>query len=142
MKQLQEYINERLLISKNKHSITPEDFFNALEKYTGEYKLGRINYTFNLKKYCEINNIEPSFVCIGENEEYVFGADVLMVDHIDGRHIVVLGDNQAGDSENRIFDDFDVFVEEVLNRNGDHTDDPITGEEHLRNIYNILIGKQ
>jgi hypothetical protein len=139
MKTLQQHINERLVLSKNRYHINPKDFFDALEKYTGEYKLGRINYTFSLKKYCEINDIDPSFVCIAENEEYVFSADVIMVDHIDGRHIVVLGANQVGDSENRVFEEFDDFVEQVLNRFGEHHDDPITGEEHLKNIYNILI---
>lgn len=62
-----------------------------------------------------------------------------MVYNVDGRRIIVLGDNQVGESVNRVFDDFDVFVEEVLNRFGEHHDDPITGVEHLKNIYNILV---
>lgn len=132
-------INERLVLSKNKRHINPKDFFDVLEKYTGEYKLGRLKGTFSLKKYCKINDIDPSFVCIGENEEYVFSADTILVENIDGRRIVVLGYDQVGDSVNRAFDDFDDFVEEVLNRFGEHHDDPITGEEHFQNIYNILI---
>lgn len=139
-------VNEQLRISKNTSrynndntNIDVEDFFSALEKYTGEYKLGKINGTFSLEKYCKVNNIDPSFVCTSKNGENVFGADVIMVYNIDGRHIIVLGDNQVGESVNRVFDDFDVFVEEVLNRFGEHHDDPITGTEHLQNIYNILI---
>lgn len=132
-------VNERLVLSKNRYHINPKDFFGALEKYTGEYKLGRLKGTFSLKKYCDINDIDPSFVCIGENEEYVFSADTILVENIDGRRIVVLGYDQVGSSVNRAFDDFDDFVEEVLNRFGEHHDDPITGEEHFQNIYNILI---
>lgn len=65
-----------------------------------------------------------------------------MVEDRDGVHIRVLGENQAGKHVSYTYDDFGTFVEEVLDRYGLHRDEPITGEEHLQNIYNILIGKQ
>lgn len=135
-------INERLVLSKDKQHITAEDFYNALKSYTGEYKLGNINSTFSLESYRKANNIDPAFVCIDDNEKD-FCADVLMVESPRqyGTRIRVLGEDQAGNSLSYAFNDFDVFVEEVLDRNGEHHDDPITGEEHLENIYNILIGK-
>lgn len=131
-------VNERLVLSKDKRRITPEDFYDALETYTGEYKLGRIDGTFNLEKYCKVNDIDPLFVCIDRNEN-VFGAEVIMVDNIDDRCIIVRGDNQVGESVIRVFHNFDDFITVVLDRFGEHHDDPITGEEHLRNIYNILV---
>lgn len=135
-------VNERLVLSKDKQHITAEDFYNALKSYTGEYKLGNINSTFSLESYRKANNIDPAFVCIDDNEKD-FCADVLMVESPRqyGTRIRVLGEDQAGNSLSYAFNDFDVFVEEVLDRNGEHHDDPITGEEHLENIYNILIGK-
>lgn len=134
-------VNERLVLSKNKRCITPDDFYDALETYTGEYRLGRIDGTFSLEKYCKNNNIDPSFVCIDRNEN-VFGAEAIMVDNIDNRCIIVRGDNQVGVSVIRVFHNFDDFITVVLDRFGEHHDDPITGEEHLENIYNIMIGKQ
>ena len=71
-----------------------------------------------------------------------FCADDLSVDNIDGRYIMVRGENQVYKTSIRTFDEFGDFIEEVLNRNGEHDDDPITGVEHLENIYNIMIGKQ
>lgn len=139
MKQLQEYINERLLISKNKRSITPEDFFDVLEKYTGEYKLGKINGTFSLEKYCNVNKIDPGFFCFDENEND-FSADALMVESPRqyGTRIRVLGEDQTHKSVSRALNNFDEFIE-LLDRYGEHGDDPTTGEEHLQNIYDILI---
>ena len=134
-------VNERLVLSKNKRHIKPEEFYNALKTYTGEYRLGRLKGTFSLKKYCENNDIDPSFVCIDRNEN-VFGAEAIMVDNIDNRCIIVRGDNQVGVSVIRVFHNFDDFITVVLDRFGEHHDDPITGEEHLENIYNIMIGKQ
>lgn len=135
-------INERLVLSKDKQYITAEDFYNALKSYTGDYKLGKINSTFSLESYRKANNIDPSFVCTDDNGKD-FCADVLMVENPRqyGTRIRVLGEDQAGDSLSYAFNDFDNFVEEVLDRNGEHHDDPISGEEHLQNIYNILIGK-
>ena len=134
-------VNERLVLSKNKRGITPEEFYTALKSYTGEYKLGNINGTFDLEKYCTYKKIDPGFYCFDENDRD-FSADTLMVEDRGGTHIRVLGINQTGKSASRAFDDFDVFVEDVLDRYGEHGDDPITGEEHLQNIYDILIGKQ
>ena len=135
------YVNERLVLSKDKRRITPEDFYDALETYTGEYRLVRIDGTFSLEKYCKVNDIDPSFVCIDRNEN-VFGAEAIMVDNRDNRCIIVRGDNQVGVSVIRVFHNFDDFITVVLDRFGEHHDDPITGEEHLENIYNIMIGKQ
>ena len=143
MKNLTQHIQEKLQISRNKHYITAEDFYNALKSYTGEYKLGNINGTFDLEKYCTYKKIDPGFYCFDENEND-FSADTLMVESPRqyGTRIRVLGINQTGKSVSRAFDDFDVFVEDVLDRYGEHGDDPITGKEHLQNIYDILIGKQ
>lgn len=137
-------VNERLVLSKDKqHNITAEDFYDALKSYDGKYKLGNIYGTFSLEEYRKANNIDPAFVCI-DNNENDFCADVLMVESPRqyGTRIRVLGENQAGKELSYAFNDFNDFVEEVLNRNGEHRDDHITGEEHLQNIYNILIGKQ
>ena len=135
-------VNERLVLSKNKRRITPENFYDALETYTGEYRIARIDGTFNLHKYCKVNNIDPSFVCTDNNRD-VFCADELQVDNTyDERRILVRGENQEYKTSIWVFDDFDDFVEDVLNRFGEHRDDPTTGEEHLQNIYNILIKKQ
>ena len=41
-----------------------------------------------------------------------------------------------------MYNNFDDFITVVLDRYGEHHDDPITGEEHLKTIYNILIGKK
>lgn len=131
-------VNERLVLSKNKRNITPEEFYSALKSYTGEYKLGNINGTFDLEKYCTYKKIDPGFYCFDENEKD-FSADTLMVEDRGGTHIRVLGIDQTGKSVSRAFYDFDTFVEDVLDRYGEHGDDPTTGEEHLQNIYDILI---
>lgn len=133
-------VNERLVLSKNKRSITPEEFYNALKSYTGEYKLGNINGTFDLEKYYKYKKIDPGFFCFDENDND-FSADTLMVEDRGGTHIRVLGMDQAGRSLSRALNNFDEFIE-VLDRYGNHNDDPTPGEEHLQNIYNILIGKQ
>lgn len=134
-------VNERLVLSKNKHSITPEEFYTALKSYTGEYKLGNINGTFDLETYCKYNKIDPGFFCFDENEND-FSADALMVESPRqyGTRIRVLGEDQAHKSVSRALNNFDEFIE-VLDRYGEHGDDPTTGEEHLQNIYDILIGK-
>ena len=134
-------VNERLVLSKNKCNITPEDFYNALKVYTGKYKLENIYGSFSLEEYRKDNNIDPSFVCIDENEND-FVADVLLVEDNGGTHIRVIGENQAGKHLNYAFNNFDDFIEEVLDRHGEHHDDPTTGVEHLQNIYDILIRNQ
>ena len=136
-------VNERLVLSKYKHhNINLEDFYDALKSYTGEYKLANINGTFELEKYCKYKNINPGFIAFTTKEQD-FSAAVLMADRVTGTPVIrVLGEDQAGKSLSRGFYDFNEFVEEVLDRNGEHRDDPITGEEHLQNIYNILIGKE
>lgn len=134
-------VNERLVLSKDKQHITGEDFYNALKAYTGEYKLENINSTFDLEKYCKYKKIDPGFMGVTRKDED-FSVDTLMADDVRGtKRIMVLGSNQAGKLLSRGYYDFNKFVEEVLDRNGEHHDDPITGEEHLENIYNILIGK-
>lgn len=138
MKSINTYIHERLVLSKDKHRVTAEDFYNALKSYNGGYKIS--NCTFDLSSYCENNSIEPRFNCFDENEND-FPIDWIIVEDKNGINITAVGENQAGKGLSYTFDDFDDFVEEVLNRNGEHQDDPISGEEHLQNIYNILIGK-
>jgi nucleoside diphosphate kinase len=144
-------VNEQLRITKNtiEHNndntnITAEKFFDALNSYTGEYKSEKLNGTFDLEKYCKVNNIDPAFVCTDENEENVFGADTITVEHTRqyGKRIIVLGKNQVGKTSGRSFTNFDDFIEAVLDRYGEHHDDPITGQEHLERIYNILIDNE
>jgi hypothetical protein len=134
-------VNERLVLSKTKQGITPEDFYNALKLYTGKYKLENIYGSFSLEEYHKDNDIDPGFFCFDENDND-FAADVLLVEDSGGTHIRVIGENQAGKILSRAFDDFDVFVEDVLDRYGEHRDDTTTGEEHLQNIYDILIKNQ
>ena len=57
-------VNERLVLSKTKHRITPEEFYAALKSYTGEYKLGNINGTFDLETYCKYKKIDPGFFAL------------------------------------------------------------------------------
>lgn len=143
MKSLQQHINERLVLSKNKSSITDEDFYDALNSYSGEYEYGKggLYATFNLKKYCVDNNIDSLFDCL-DDDDNVFSADWILVKDKDGITIEVIGEDERGIDLSYVFDDFDDFVKYVLDRDGDRRIDPITGEEHLQNIYNILIGKQ
>lgn len=134
-------VNERLRISKDTFkTISKEDFYNALKAYTGEYKVENINGTFDLEKYCKYKKIDPGFMAVTTKDED-FSVDTLMADDVRGtKRIRALGSNQAGKLLGRGFYDFNKFVEEVLDRNGEHRDDPTTGEEHLQNIYNILTG--
>jgi nucleoside diphosphate kinase len=133
-------VNERLVLSKNKQRIAPEDFYNALKLYTGKYKLENIYGSFSLEEYHKDNDIDPGFFCFDENDNG-FAADVLLVEDNGGTHIRVIGENQAGKILNYAFNNFNEFIE-LLDRYGEHRDDPTTGEEHLQNIYDILIKNQ
>lgn len=134
-------VNERLVLSKDKQHITAEDFYDALKAYTGEYKVENINGTFDLEKYYKYKKIDPRFMAVTTKDED-FSVDTLMADDVRGtKRIRALGTDQAGKGLSCGYYDFNKFVEEVLDRNGEHRDDPTTGEEHLENIYNILIGK-
>lgn len=144
MKSLQQHINERLVLSKNKpqpqQCKTPEEFYDALKSYKGKYSLGEKG-TFMLDEYCEDNNIEK-FIGIDEYEDN-FTANLLRFRRVKGNPCVeVLGEDWHGSTLSCKFTDFNQFVKGFLSRWYGKKSDPVAGEKHLQNIYNILIRNQ
>jgi hypothetical protein len=137
MKSLQQHINERLVLSKNNRSITSEEFCDALDNYTGKYAMLDCEHTFSLETYCEKNNY-PKFYC-ADKYGNIFVAEWLMVQDKRIGRIRTFGEYKKNKMIGHAFNDFDDFIEKLLDRNGEHNDDPTTGEEHLQNIYDILI---